>query len=116
MIGEPANRRLQRHGGFNIRYAASVIANRPGRANHADAVKLLKRRIGDAAEGRPIGHDIEKTTFDDLARILLEDYQANGRRSIKRVRGAIQNLREFFSDARAIDITDDRLSSYIVYR
>src|SRR6266852_1572857 len=58
-----------------------------GSANRADAVKFLKRRIGDAAEGRPVGHDIEKTTFDDLARILLDDYQANGRASIRRVRG-----------------------------
>jgi integrase len=87
-----------------------------GSTNHADAVKLLKRRIGNAAEGRQIGHDIEKTTFDDLARILLQDYQANGRRSVKRVKGAIQNLRQFFTDARAVDITDDRLNSYIVYR
>ncbi len=28
--------------------------------------------------------------------------------------GAIRNLRQVFGDLRAIDITDDRLSSYIV--
>lgn len=87
-----------------------------GSTNRADAVKLLKRRIGEAAEGKPIGHDIEKTTFEDLARILLDDYQANGRASIRRVRGAVRNLRQFFADSRAIDITDDRLNSYIVFR
>ena len=84
--------------------------------NRADAVKLLKRRLGEAAEGRPVGRDIEKTTFEDLARILLDDYRANGRQSIRRVNGAIRNLRQVFRDSRAIDITDDRLSSYIVYR
>src|SRR5262249_43774134 len=78
--------------------------------------KLLKRRIGEAAEGKPLGRDIEKITFEDLVRILLDDYQVNGRQSIKRVRGAIRNLREVFGGSRAIDITDDRLSSYIVYR
>jgi hypothetical protein len=50
--------------------------------NRADAVTLLKRRIADGAEGRPIGHDIEKTTFEGLARILLDDYQANGRQTL----------------------------------
>ncbi len=55
-----------------------------GSINRADAVKLLKRRMGEAAEGRPIGRDIEKTTFEDLAPILLDDYRANGRQSITR--------------------------------
>lgn len=84
--------------------------------NRADAVKLLKRRLGEAAEGRAVGRDIEKTTFEDLAQILLDDYRANGRQSIRRVNGAIRNLRQVFRDSRAIDITDDRLISYIVYR
>ena len=87
-----------------------------GSTNRADAVKLLKRRIGEAAEGRPIGHDIEKTTFEDLGRILLDDYKANGRQSTRRAKSATQNLRRFFADSRAIDITEDRLNAYIVFR
>jgi integrase len=87
-----------------------------GSANRVDAVKLLKRRIGEAADGKPIGHDIEKTRFEDLTRILLDDYQANGRASIRRVRGAVRNLRQFFAESRAIDITEDRLNAYIVFR
>src|SRR5215813_8427997 len=50
-----------------------------GSANRADAVKLLKRRIGDAAEGRLVGRDVERTTFEDLTKVLLDDYKANGR-------------------------------------
>jgi integrase len=87
-----------------------------GSTNRADAVKLLKRRIGEAAEGRPIGHDIEKTTFEDLARILLDDYKANGRQSTRRAKSATQNLRRFFADSRAMDITEDRLNAYVVFR
>jgi integrase len=87
-----------------------------GSTNRADAVKLLKRRIGEAAEGRPIGHDIEKTTFEDLGRILLDDYKANGRQSTRRAKSATQNLRRFFADSRAIDITEDRLNAYVVFR
>jgi len=85
-------------------------------ASRTDAVKLLKRRIGDAAEGRALGHDVEKTTFEHLSTILLEDYKANGRRSTCRAKSATQNLRRFFSDSRAIDITEDRLNAYIVFR
>jgi integrase len=87
-----------------------------GSTNRADAVKLLKRRIGEAVEGRPIGHDIEKTTFEDLAQILLDDYKANGRHSTRRAKSATQNLRRFFADSRAIDITEDRLNAYTVFR
>jgi integrase len=87
-----------------------------GSTNRADAVKLLKRRIGEAVEGRPIGHDIEKTTFEDLAQILLDDYKANGRQSTRRAKSATQNLRRFLADSRAIDITEDRLNAYIVFR
>ena len=87
-----------------------------GSLNRADAVKLLKRRIGQAAEGRPVGHDIERTTFEDLAKILLDDYKANGRQSIRRAKSSTQNLRRFFADSRALDITEDRLNAYIVFR
>ena len=87
-----------------------------GSTNRADAVKLLKRRIGEAVEGRPIGHDIEKTTFEDLAQILLDDYKANGRHSTRRAKSATQNLRRFFADSRAIDSTEDRLNAYVVFR
>ena len=38
-----------------------------GSLNRADAVKLLKKRLGAAADGRPVGPDIERTTFEDLA-------------------------------------------------
>jgi integrase len=87
-----------------------------GSANRTDAVKLLKRRIGDAGEGRPVGHDVDKTTFQDLVKILLDDYKANARQSTRRVKSATENLRRFFVDSRAIDITDDRLNAYIVFR
>ena len=60
--------------------------------------------------------DIEKTTFKDLAKILLDDYKANGRQSIRRAKSSTQNLRRFFADSRAIDITEDRLNTYIVFR
>jgi integrase len=87
-----------------------------GSANRADAVKLLKQRIGEAAQGRVIGPQAEKTTFKELEQMLLDDYQTNGRRSLKRIKIALAHLKIVFGDALAIDITSDRVSSYIVYR
>jgi integrase len=87
-----------------------------GSSNRVEAVKLLKRRFGEVSEGRSIGHDIEKTTFENLSRILLDDYVVNARQSVRRVKGALRNLGAFFADSRAVDITEDRLKSYIVHR
>lgn len=80
------------------------------------AVRLLRRRLGELDKGRLVGPDAEKTTFEDLARIILDDYQVNGRKSFKRVENALTRLREFFGFSRALDITSDRVNTYIKAR
>jgi integrase len=87
-----------------------------GSINRADAIKLLKRRIGEAGQGRTIGPQAEKTTFAHLAQMLIDDYRANGRKSLKRINAALGHLRGFFGDAFALDITNDRIASYVAYR
>ncbi len=87
-----------------------------GSSNRNVAIKLLKDRIGAAAQGKPVGPSIDRTRFEDLARMLIEDYRANGRRSTDRVEGSIKHLRAFFANEVAIDITSDRITSYIKYR
>lgn len=84
--------------------------------NQADAVRLLKHRLSEAAAGKPIGPQVQRTTFEDLVRMLLDNYRANERRSLRRVEGGAKHLREFFGDYRAVDITEDRLNAYIVHR
>jgi len=87
-----------------------------GSANRNAAIKLLKDRLGAAAQGKPIGQNVDRTRFEDLARMLVEDYRANGRRSLERIEGALKHLREFFGDNFALDITTDRITSYIKWR
>jgi len=87
-----------------------------GSGNRADAMKLLKQRIGEAAQGRVTAPQAEKTTFKDLEHMLLDAYQANGRRSLKRIRIALGHLRTVFGDDLAFDITSDRVSKYVAYR
>jgi integrase len=83
-----------------------------------DATKLLKKRIGEAQQpGRPIGAQVEKTTLSDLAAMIVNDYRANGRRSLDRLEDAIIHLKEFFGpDRRAMDLTADRITAYQAYR
>ena len=81
--------------------------------NESQARKLLKQRLGEMSRGHLIGPSEERLSFEDLANILLTDYEINGKRSIESVRLSIRHLREFFELGRAIDITPDRVSAYV---
>jgi integrase len=82
----------------------------------ADAWKLLKKRHGEIAEGKPVGPDVTRTTCEDMAAMIKNDYLANGRRSVKRCEGALAHLRGFFGGDRAAEITSDRITQYVTYR
>lgn len=84
--------------------------------NESAAKKLLKKRIGEVAQGRLLGANQDRLTFDDLAQALLADYQINGRRSLRSARLSISHLRKFFGFDRAIDITTDRIKMYAADR
>lgn len=76
-------------------------------------MKLLKKRLGEVAQGRPAGRDVERTTFGEVAEMLTADYKANGRRSLDRIEGALSHLRGYFGDdCRAMEITSDRITAY----
>lgn len=81
--------------------------------NRADAVRLLKQRIADAASGKPVGSQVERTTLDDILKMVEDDYAANGRRSLDRMKQAAAHLKDFFDGAsKARDITADRVTAY----
>jgi len=80
------------------------------------AVSLLKRRHTEMQQGRLVGPEVERTTFDQLAAMLVDDYQVNQRKSLGRAKQSIGHLREFFGSYRAVEITIDRISAYITSR
>jgi integrase len=82
----------------------------------ADAWKLLKKRHGEIAEGKPVGPDVTRTTFEDMAAMLVNDYKANGRRSLDNCENAISHLRGYFGGDRAVEITSDRVTAYVASR
>src|SRR5579883_945671 len=81
--------------------------------NESQARKLLKKRIGEIANGHLIGPSEERLTFEDLGKMLIVDYEINGKRSVDSALLSIRHLREFFGLYRAIDITPDRISAYV---
>jgi len=81
--------------------------------NRADAVRLLKLRLGEAQSGKPVGSQIERTTLSDLLSMVENDYTANGRRTLNRAQAAAVHLRAFFDGStKARELTADRLTAY----
>jgi integrase len=60
--------------------------------------------------------DADQTRFEDLATLLIEEYRANGRKSLDRVKAAVDHLKEFFTGWRAQAISTDRILAYVRHR
>ena len=85
--------------------------------NRADAVRLLKKRIGAVQAGKAVGNVVERTTLNDLISMVEADYKANARRSADRIPYAAAHLRAYFGgDAKAREIGSDRITSYLAAR
>jgi integrase len=83
--------------------------------SEGQARKLLKKRVGEVTGGRFVA-DEERIRFDDLVKDLKNDYQVNGKRSLKTVEYYLPHMRRFFGMERAVDITADRVRAYQSYR
>jgi hypothetical protein len=72
-----------------------------GTTSYTEAVRQLKRRQGEIAQGRRVAPAADRLTFEHLAANLVGDYRAHGRRSLERVEDALAHLRAMFSGYRA---------------
>ena len=85
-------------------------------ARRTDAVKLLRRRQGEMGQGRLVGPDVERTTYEDLVEMIENDYRIKQRKSGKRLHSSTSRLGEYFGGWRALDITADRVAAYTRWR
>jgi hypothetical protein len=99
---------------FNINGEQKRLSSKS--KNRNDAVRLLKRKLAEAASGKPIGAQIDKTSFEDLARMLTDNYEQKGNKSFRLLKGKLDHLRAFFEYDRARDITSSRIDAYIAKR
>lgn len=77
------------------------------------AEKLLERRRTELDHHVYQAPMTQRTIFEDLVRILLDDYQVKENESRDRVERALPHLRAFFGRMRARAITTDRLTRYV---
>lgn len=84
--------------------------------SRVDAVKLLKRRLGEIGRGKLIGPQEERVTFEALVADFIRDYEVRGLRSLDTARGRVAHLCAFFGGDRAVDIMTDRIRSYQAHR
>jgi integrase len=93
-------------------FLGKVYRESSGSESRPDAVRLLRKRLEEMGRGRLVGPNLERTTFEELAAMLLDEYRANRRRSTDRVARSVEHLRRVFALARAVEITTDRISRY----
>jgi len=81
-----------------------------------DAKRLLKLREGQGVEGRFPGLKVERIRFVELAEDYLTDYRVNEKKSLVRAEECVWELKNFFGDMRAVEITSDKVNRYIEKR
>jgi integrase len=81
-----------------------------------DAKRLLRQRLGQISEGRFFGLRPERVRFEELAQDLLSDYRINGKRSLDKAQRSVRHLQGSFGSMRAVDITTDKIRTYISER
>ena len=81
-----------------------------------DATDLLKKRLGELGGGKFVGQAAERVSFEDLMRMIRDDYAAQRRRATKQLESTIKRLGAVFAGSRAVDITTDRLTAYVAAR
>ena len=81
-----------------------------------EAKKTLARRMGAAAEGRPILPRADKVKIYQLAEDLVNDYKANQRPSLDRLEYSLKHLLPYFGECRAVQVTPADVNAYIAMR
>ncbi len=87
-----------------------------GTTKKIEALQKLKKRLSEIHLDQFIPPTVESVSFDDLEKIIVNDYRINKRRSINRLEGSLNNLKGFFSGTKVIHITTDRVNDYVIYR
>jgi len=81
------------------------------------AQKLLQRREGDIASGKPSAAMYGKVTFQELAEGLLIDYMKKQRKTVAKAESLIRlHLGPYFGHLAANEITTDLVNAYVAKR
>lgn len=88
-----------------------------GSAKESDARRLLRLREGDIERGLPVSPKIGRLRFEDAAADLVNEYKANGRKSLRELEIRIRkHLAPFFGGRRMASITTSDVREFIAGR
>lgn len=80
------------------------------------AKKLLEKREGNLAHGKVSGVQYDRVTFDDLAKLFIQDYKLNQRKSLVRAERSASHLRKVFGGVPVPRITTLKINEYMEAR
>ena len=81
------------------------------------ARRMLRVREGDVERGIPVNPKMDRITFEDAAKDLIHDYEANGRKSLRVLKQRItKHLTPFFRGRRMATIRSPDIRAYVVER
>ena len=80
------------------------------------ASSLLKTQEGKVVDGRLPSIHSQKTTFEDLSNLYIQDYKINNRKSLETAKYHVKNLKKTFEGYRAIEITTQLINDHIAMR
>jgi integrase len=83
--------------------------------SEAKAKKLLKLREGEISLGRQPGIIYDRTRFEDLEAMFLND-RRNNKRNVAEAKKRLKHLKPFFGNLRASAIKSDRITAYTSHR
>jgi integrase len=88
-----------------------------GAAGEKKADRLLSRYTEDIEKGifDPTHARAKGVTFEDLSQMLTDEYEANGRKSIDKVRISLRHLEDRFKGKRVAEIAP-KIPAYIAFR
>ena len=89
------------------------IRESTGGEKEAEAKRFLKLREGQVAEGKRVLPRTKRLRFEELAQDFLTDYRINGKRPLDKAQRSVRHLQCFFGGMRAVDITTDKVRTYI---
>ena len=97
-------------------HRGKVFRESSGSEDERIARRLLRKRLGEIGTGVFRGPQIERTTFEEMAQSIVNDYKINARKSADKVGQTVSHLRNVFGMDRMIEITTDRIKAYVIHR
>jgi integrase len=86
-----------------------------GERDEAAAQAWALERVSEARRGEP-ARVAAAARYDDLERLLLEDWQAKGRKGVTQATARLRHLRKSFAGWNAAAITTDRVTAHALRR